>query len=204
METQKERAGIAEQIEIRTLEPNIVDDFLTFFDGPAFADNPDWSGCYCQFFMQALSDEQWCARTKAENREASRREVLEGRQKGFLAYRGGEPVAWCQAGPKTLLPRIMANEKYITGEEAKTYSITCFVVSEGERRRGLATALLAKAEEDASKKGFAFIESYPASGNPDSDAHNYHGPESMYLMRGFAIFRDGPDGRVFRKALYIP
>ena len=36
-------------IEIRKLAPDLMQDFLLFFDGEAFADNPKWGFCFCQF-----------------------------------------------------------------------------------------------------------------------------------------------------------
>ena len=37
------------EIKIKSLEPELIDDFLYFFDNVAFTDNPDWSVCYCHF-----------------------------------------------------------------------------------------------------------------------------------------------------------
>lgn len=37
-------------IEIKALAPELLDDYLAFFDSVAFTDNPDWSGCYCCFY----------------------------------------------------------------------------------------------------------------------------------------------------------
>jgi hypothetical protein len=34
---------------VRRLDPALRHDFLTFFDGDAFADHPAWRFCYCQF-----------------------------------------------------------------------------------------------------------------------------------------------------------
>lgn len=57
-------------IEIRELSPALLADYLAFFDGDAFADNPGWSSCYC-FFNQAPHDrEEWRGRTAEQNRTA--------------------------------------------------------------------------------------------------------------------------------------
>ena len=35
---------------IKSLGPELTDDFLYFFDNLAFSDNPEWAGCYCHFY----------------------------------------------------------------------------------------------------------------------------------------------------------
>jgi hypothetical protein len=35
------------ELVVKELTPSLRDDFLLFFDTVAFADNPDWSDCYC-------------------------------------------------------------------------------------------------------------------------------------------------------------
>ncbi len=34
---------------VKALDAATLPDFLTFFDTDAFADNPKWAFCYCQF-----------------------------------------------------------------------------------------------------------------------------------------------------------
>lgn len=53
----KARERIKVDIEIRRLGKETKDDFLRFFDKDAFTDNPEWDGCYCQFYL----DEKACA-----------------------------------------------------------------------------------------------------------------------------------------------
>ena len=38
------------ELVIKELNPSLKDDFLYFFDHIAFADNPDWSDCYCSLY----------------------------------------------------------------------------------------------------------------------------------------------------------
>jgi GNAT superfamily N-acetyltransferase len=188
-------------VEIRALGKENARDFFTFFDGPAFADNAGWAGCYCYFFRIACGDDVWCARSSEENREASRGEILEGKLTGFLAYRGSTPVAFCHAGPKAGFPRLAADSRYLTEETAATYSIVCFIVKREERKKGIATAFLRRLVAEAEGKGFAFLESYPSAKNPATDADNYRGPESMYRKFGFSPFRETGGVRIFRKVL---
>src|SRR6266566_1718425 len=38
------------ELVVKELKPSLRDDFLLFFDSVAFADNPDWSDCYCSLY----------------------------------------------------------------------------------------------------------------------------------------------------------
>ncbi len=38
-----------DSLTIRRLTPELKEDFLQYFEGAAFADNPKWKSCYCQF-----------------------------------------------------------------------------------------------------------------------------------------------------------
>ena len=41
--------GLTLQIEVRELKPELLQDYLRFFD-QAFSDFPHWAGCYCGFY----------------------------------------------------------------------------------------------------------------------------------------------------------
>jgi len=50
-------------VVIQPLTPDLLGDWLAFFDQDAFADNPDWSGCYCQWFHVDHEQGDWESRT---------------------------------------------------------------------------------------------------------------------------------------------
>ena len=60
-------------IVVSRLTPGQRDDYLAFFDherGPAFADNPEWARCYCQFYRTPRALD-WKAFTADGNRVAA-------------------------------------------------------------------------------------------------------------------------------------
>ena len=73
---------------IRELTPELKADWLRFFDGVAFADNPAWGICYCSVFHRA-ADESGSAK---ENRAFASDNIECGRLQGFLAYVDGKPA----------------------------------------------------------------------------------------------------------------
>lgn len=86
--------------DIKALSPELLPDYLGFFDRVAFTDNPDWASCYCVYYHHDPAGKPWDKRTGAENRELAGRLIRSGRLRGFLAYTGDEPAGWCNVNDK--------------------------------------------------------------------------------------------------------
>ena len=170
---------------IRPLAPELLDDYLSFFDHDAFCDNPEWQDCYCAFFhcYSEARPEEWNARTGEQNRATVSEMIRAGRMHGYLAYAGGKVVGWCHAAPRGELP-LLREGRDLPGEDSETGSIVCFVVAKTHRRQGIARQLLDAACEGFRAAGLAWAEAYPHLGE-QTDAGNYHGPTDMYLAAGF-------------------
>ncbi|MGH3367320.1 MAG: GNAT family N-acetyltransferase [Nocardioidaceae bacterium] len=154
----------------------------------------DPAHCWCQFFR--LRGRHWTAATRESNQEGLGVQVREGEiPPGVLAYVDGEPVGWCAVGPKSSYPRLLASPvtRPVTGAEADgTWSLTCFVVRVGWRRRGVASALLDGAVRLAREHRAARVEGYPVDRDARSSvssAELYHGPLSVFLDAGFTEVR---------------
>ena len=177
-------------VEIRPLGPERLADFLAFFDGEAFADNPKWGFCFCQFMYVDHRVVRWNGRTVQENRSAACERICSGRMQGLLAYRDGKPVGWCNAAPRTLLDAL-ADEP--DSDAGRIGQIACFVVARPHRRSGVATALLGAACDFLKAQGFALLEGR-ALPETSSDAAQHYGPLPMYLAAGFRVHAASPDG----------
>jgi GNAT superfamily N-acetyltransferase len=135
-----------------------------------FSQGSGWDHCQCIHFQRPcpLPKDQWL-RSRAERTVRNRREkrglVKRGRAHGILVYANGEPVGWCQYGPREELARIDSNRNYrgLAPEQGSMnlWRITCFVVDRKHRRRGVAAAALRAALESITKKGGGLIEAYP-------------------------------------------
>jgi len=193
--------GHSEPYTIRELTPDLLDDYLSFFDHDAFADNPKWGFCYCRLHHFPHSERKWCETTAEENRAAVTSLILGGDLRGYLAYSGGKPVGWCNAGPRVCMTTV---PDYEEPEAGVIGSIMCFVIAKEHRRRGVARQLLDAACAGFGVRGFQIAEAYVLKG-VQGDAMNYPGPLSMYLSAGFECYRecccDGDDTIVVRKRL---
>jgi GNAT superfamily N-acetyltransferase len=182
------------EVAIRPVSPDQHDAVMHYFDMVAYADNPNWSKCYC---MERLVDD-YESRTKDQNR-ASRSELMRSaKANGLVAYRLGRVVGWCHAAPKSEL-------KSVPGEAASDVgAIVCFVVAPDQRRQGIATQLLERAIEHLRSRGMKMVEAYPNAGDVEPSRWvwaQYVGPLSMYQKAGFEIAETHDDFCIVRKKL---
>jgi GNAT superfamily N-acetyltransferase len=185
-------------IVIRKLAPALLADFLAYFDHDAFADNAKWASCYCQCFYVDHTKVKWTDRTGTQNREQACAKTLDGTMQGYLAYVEGKPVGWCNAAPWRLMTALHDEPDPLADQLGE---ITCFVVAEPYRRRGVARHRLNAACEGLRAQGLSIAEAY-AKPEAQGAAANHHGPLGMYLGAGFQVHRKDDDGGVFvRKSL---
>lgn len=186
---------------IRPVLPATTDDFVRFFEGEGFMDNPLWATCYCLFPNFTGSNRAWANRSGERNLADKIALFKSGGAHGLLAYGdAGQPVAWCAAGPKAEmgnLPRILKGQH--TDVEG-IGSIFCFVVAPPYRRQGVAARLLGAACDYLRDFHLQVAEAYPAR-SADSDAHAFHGPLEMYLQAGFVQHAEAGDRVIVRRSL---
>ncbi|GAB3255465.1 GNAT family N-acetyltransferase [Chitinimonas naiadis] len=180
-------------IRIDALSPGRLADFLQFFDGEAFSDNPAWSSCYCQCFYEDHRTVKWNTRTALENRCCAAERIAAGTMRGYLAYQDGEVVGWCNAAPRALLHAL---DEEPVPDAAERGTILCFLVAPRLRGQGVATALLAAACEGLKAAGLRWVEANPR-GESTSMTENHFGPLRMYLAAGFTVDRHDDDGSVW-------
>jgi len=192
------RVERVESIAVKELQPELLDDFLRFFDQHAFADNPAWSSCYCM--EKHVAAEEWSRRTGADNRRDQAARIRTGTARGFLAYVDGRPVGWCNAGARTSMIGLDHIPDLRTEHAERVGAIVCFVIASPYRGHGIARMLLGSACGSLAEQGFTVAEAYPSK-QGGSDALEYRGPLKMYLDAGFTPFRETPRWVVVRKDL---
>ncbi len=186
--------------QIRALTPALLGDYLAFFDRDAFADNPEWFGCYCRYLQFPGSKEAWNRATPAVNREGICDRISEGKARGYLAYVDGRPVGWCQAGRPSDVPSLKTFLGVKWDDPAALGVVTCFCISPTFRRQGLARQLLHAALEGFKAAGLTVAEAYPPK-DPMTEAHDFPGPLRLYLDAGFAQVGEVGKQWIVRKSL---
>lgn len=187
-------------MRVEALTPSRRDDWLAFFDGPGFDDNPDWRACYCMFFHFEGTNEAWATFCESgTSRKIQQQRIETGDVRGYLAYDGDAVAGWLNAAPRTHYPKLDGFAP-IDDREA-TGNVTCFVIDPAKRRRGIARALLDRACEDFARAGLTVAEAFPPKQTDGSDADSFRGPLSLYQGAGFTIAEELPSHFRVRRTL---
>jgi GNAT superfamily N-acetyltransferase len=142
-------------------------------------------GCWCQ----AWRGRDAMAREAGESRrDTLRRQVTAGSTPpGYLAYVDDVAAGWVGVAVRTETPRLVRSRTIPAIDDLPVWSIGCFLIRVGYRRRGVATALLDGVVEAARQAGAPGIEAYPI--NPDGRRVDvgfaFVGIASMFDAAGF-------------------
>lgn len=197
----------AAEIVVRRLKPELLDDYLRFFDKDAFTDFPYWSGCYCGFYE--TSGEEWDATAKAgpAHRAAKAERISSCKALGLLAYVDDKVVGWCNAQLRSNFVNMRRYSVAINNPDERVGSIMCFLVAPNYRRIGVCTALVNAACEMFRSLSLEAAEGYPTTSPAKSSwevpwaEENYKGPLSIFLNNGFKIHRQLERFAIVRKQL---
>ena len=120
------------EIEVRELKPELLQDYLSFFD-QAFSDFPHWAGCYCGFYDTPGNDWDPTAKAGLEHRAARSQQISSGKAQGLLAYIDDKPVGWCNAQPRANFANMRYYTIAVTDANEPVGSIMCFLVTPEHR-----------------------------------------------------------------------
>jgi GNAT superfamily N-acetyltransferase len=186
-------------------EDNLPDFAKLFETHPA----PGAYPCWCMYNHRSHPSPESkkllsSVRRVAINRREKRELVQNGRSHGILVYAKGEPVGWCQYGPKEELPRIDNNPSYrrLMQEvgDKRLWRITCFVVNRRYRKRGIATVALKAALDAIRRQGGGLVEAYPIT--RWGAYAEFRGTTSMFKKMGFkTVAPFGKSNVVMRKTI---
>ena len=169
-------------LKMKRLSPELVQDFLDYFDNVAFSDHPEWAGCYClESHISHEEDGETDGKDIVWRRQKAKELVETGVMQGYLAYDKDEVVGWCNADEKQNLYPIKQDSNYwLAGDEnAKIKSVYCFDIAPARRGEGIAAWMLQKVCEEAFAEGYDIVEGYPQK------EWAYHGPLPLYENAGF-------------------
>ena len=141
---------------------------------------PGASGCVCMSYRNSSLD--------MPARVAHMRSLCETEPgPGVLAYVDGQVAGWCSVAPKSTY-RALVNSRTIPHvDDDDVWSVVCFVVRPGFRRRGLMHQLLDGAVAHAQAMGAPALEGYPVepgAGRVDQTS-GYVGTVALFEAHGF-------------------
>jgi GNAT superfamily N-acetyltransferase len=144
---------------------------------------PGGAGCWCMAYRDS--------RVPSEERPAYMREECSREPgPGVLVYVDDVPAGWCSVAPRRSYRRLMHSRTIPFVDDRQAWSVVCFVVRAGYRRRGLMHALLAAAVEYARQCGADVIEGYPVdlgAGQRVDVISGYVGTRRLFEAAGFEV-----------------
>lgn len=145
----------------------------------------DRMACLCLYFR--LSSSEYRRPTWEERKRMMRTRLARAPAPGMLAYIGDEPVGWCGIGPRAEFDRLSRSRTIPRIDDKPVWSVVCFLVCSGFRRKGVARALLAGAIDYARREGAVGLEAYPVDpGERRIDTtFAYVGTAHMFESAGF-------------------
>ena len=186
------------RIEVKPVTPDRWNDLATLF-GPRGA----CAGCWCMFYRRPRAE---FSKGKGEgNRRALQSLVRRGEEPGLLAYADGEPVGWCSVAPREQFPSLERSRVLAPIDDKPVWSVTCFFVARGWRRKGITVALLRAAALRAAERGARILEGYPIApkkGAQAVDTFAWTGLAGGFEKAGFTeAARRSPTRPIMRRAL---
>jgi GNAT superfamily N-acetyltransferase len=156
--------------------------------------------CWCMYWRIGGT---YLKRRPAQNKAAFREIVKHGPPPGLLAFDGDVPVGWCQLTPRDALPWLDRTWRLERVDARPVWSLSCFYVRKGYRKRGVTSALIAAALKAARRVKAPALEAYPldAALTPSASGTGY---ASTFARAGFkTVARRVPPRPIMRHDLMI-
>jgi GNAT superfamily N-acetyltransferase len=183
------------KLHIRPLTPDLwpaLEDF--------FSDNWPCGGCWCMYWRIGSAYRKQPGKT---NKAAFREVVKKGPPPGLLAFEGDLAVGWCQITPRDALPWLDRSWRLRRVDETPVWSISCFYVRKGYRKRGVTSALIMAALKAAKQAGAPALEAYPLDADLTTSGSST-GYVSTFSRAGFRIVgRHAPPRPIMRRDLRV-
>jgi GNAT superfamily N-acetyltransferase len=178
------------QLVVRKLTPDLwpaLDDLFST-TGPV-------GRCWCMYWRLGNEYRQ---RQQDDNRDEFHRVVNDGPPPGLLAFDNDSAVGWCQLTPREALPWLDRAWRLKRVDNLPVWSISCFYIHTGYRKRGVTAALIAAALEAAEEAGAPALEAYPLDAQlTESTSHT--GYVSTFERAGFVtVARHVPSRPIMR------
>ena len=152
-----------------------------------FGKNGACNGCWCMYWRIG-SD--YRKRPREQNKAAFREVVRRGPPPGLLAFDRDIPIGWCQLTPREALPWLDRTWRLKRVDDVPVWSLSCFYVRIGYRRRGVTSQLITAALKVAKRARAPGLEAYPldARMTPSASSTGY---ATTFAWAGFKIVATG-------------
>ena len=140
--------------ETRPVTPDRFEDFADVINSTRRVNH-----CWC--LSHRLQDAEIEQLGDGNREQAMRRLCERDHPPGVVTYRDGEPVGWCNIGPRTEITRLARSRLIRPVDELPVWSIVCVIVRPGHRRQGVTAPLIEGAVAYAASHCAPAVEAYP-------------------------------------------
>ncbi len=167
--------------ETHPLTPERFEDFADVVNRTRRANH-----CWCLSHRLRADEIEELGRGSRE--QAMRRLCERAYPPGVLTYRDGEPVGWCNIGPRDEITRLAGSRLIRPIDGLPVWSIVCVVVRSGHRRQGVTAPLLEGAVAWAALHGAPAVEAHPVDPPGRMDlTMAFVGTKAMFVRAGFRV-----------------
>jgi GNAT superfamily N-acetyltransferase len=167
--------------ETHPLTPDRFDDFTDVVNR-----NRRASHCWC--LSHRLTPAEIEQLGVGSREQAMRRLCERDQPPGVVAYRNGEPVGWCNIGPRSEITRLTRSRLIRPVDDVPVWSIVCVIVRPGHRGQGVTAPLIEGAVAYAASRGAPAVEAYPVDPPTRMDlTMAFVGVRSMFERAGFSV-----------------
>jgi ribosomal protein S18 acetylase RimI-like enzyme len=163
---------------VRRLAPERIGDFFRLH-----CDERGHGWCACVAWW-VPTWEGWGERSAAENRRLREDLFARGELDGYLLVADGDPIAWCQAGPRDRLAKLVRQLERQPPDPG-AWALSCFLVAPEHRGRGVAARLLDGVLADLPARGARRVEAYPRRDETLAAGEQWTGPAALFRRAGF-------------------
>ena len=150
----KSQQALRPHLEVQPATSERWSDVETLFGEGAVS-----SRCWCMWWR--LPRSQYTAQKGQANKAAFLAIMSSGEIPGLLAYRDGQPIAWCALAPRESYPALERSRTLKRIDDEPVWSITCLFVAKPFRGQGVMLELLRAAVAYAKEQGATIVEGYP-------------------------------------------
>jgi GNAT superfamily N-acetyltransferase len=181
------------KLRIRPLTPDLwpaLDDL--------FGKSGASGGCWCMYWRIGSA---YRKRPRSQNKVAFREVVKRGPPPGLLPFDGDLAVGWAQLTPRDALLWLDRTWRLERVDSVPVWSLSCFYVRKGYRKRGVTSALIAAALKAARRAKAPALEAYPLDADltPSASGTGY---ASTFAHAGFkTVARRVPPRPIMRHNL---
>ena len=164
--------------------------------------NGGYGGCWCMLWRQSKAE--YDANAGDGNRETMKELAAGDRPPGLLAYAGDAPAGWISVAPRVAFPRLKNSRVLKPVDDTDVWSVSCFLIAKGFRRKGVALSLIEAACDFVAEQGGTVVEGYPIAPKktPYPVAYAWTGFASVFERAGFTeVLRRSETRPIMRKTL---